>query len=79
MSHIENELLRLIEAKTEVRPQLDDTMEVMKIDSLAMVELTVEIEKAFGIRVDEEVLDVDDFHGLVEYIERKTSDRADQP
>ena len=79
MSRIQNELLKLIEAKTGVLPQLDDTLDVMKIDSLAMAELTVEIEKAFGIRIDEDVLEVHNVQGLVNYIERKSSRSAGEP
>ena len=71
MSQVHNDLIELIEAKTGYRPQLGDTLDAMKIDSLAMAELTVEIEKTFGIRIDEDVLDVGDFQGLVQYIERK--------
>ena len=69
---VHDDLIELIEAKTEYRPQLSDTLDAMKIDSLAMAELTVEIEKKFGIRIDDDVLDVGDFEGLVKYIERKS-------
>ncbi len=78
MKQIEDKLFGLIEAKTGTRPRLDDTMDVMKIDSLAMAELTVEIEKAFDIHIDDEVLDVDDAQGLVEYIKRKSAERTDK-
>jgi acyl carrier protein len=71
MSQIENELRKLIKAKTGVEPQLDDTLDVMKIDSLAMAELTVEIEKIFDISIGEDILDVEDFRSLIAYVERK--------
>lgn len=73
MSQIHEELLQLIQTKTGVAPQLHDTLDVMKIDSLAMAELTVEIEKAFRIRIDDDVLEVVNFDGLVRYVERKSS------
>ena len=78
MSQIHNELTKLIESKTGVVPQLDDTLDIMMIDSLAMAELTVDIEKAFDIRIDDDVLDVQSFRGLVSYIERKSTKRAGQ-
>jgi len=78
MRQVHDDLCQLIEAKTGVRPQPEDTLDVLKIDSLAMAELTVEIEKAFGIRVDEDVLEVDDFQGLVQYVARKSSECAGQ-
>lgn len=73
MSHVHDELRDLIEAKTGVRPRNEDTLDIMKIDSLAMAELTVEIEKAFGIRIDDDVLEVDNFQGLGDYVARKSS------
>jgi len=78
MSQIHSELATLIEAKTGVLPQLDDTLDVMMIDSLAMAELTVDIEKVFDIRIDDDVLDVQNFQGLVSYIEGKTTKSAGQ-
>jgi len=36
MSHVEDYLGQLIFSKTGVRPRLADTLDVMKIDSLAM-------------------------------------------
>ena len=78
MSQIHSELTKLIQAKTSVIPQLNDTLDVMMIDSLAMAELTVDIEKAFDIRIDDDVLDVQNFQGLVSYIEGKTEKGADR-
>ena len=77
MSQIHSELTKLIQAKTSVIPQLNDTLDVMMIDSLAMAELTVDIEKTFDIRIDDDVLDVQNFQGLVSYIEGKTKKGAD--
>ena len=73
MSHVEDYLSQLIFSKTGVRPRLADTLDVMKIDSLAMAELTAEIEKELDIRIDEEVLEVQNFQELVSYVERKSS------
>jgi len=73
MSHVEDYLSELIFSKTGVRPSLADTLDVMKIDSLAMAELTAEIEKELDMRIDEEVLEVQDFQELVKYVERKSS------
>jgi acyl carrier protein len=78
MDQVHRDLSHLIEAKTGVRPQLDDTLDVMMIDSLAMAELTVEIEKAFGIKVDDDVLEVHCYGQLVEYVRRKSTRCADQ-
>lgn len=71
MSQVHDYLVELIYAKTGVRPGLNDTLDVMKIDSLAMAELTAEIENTLHIRIDEEVLEVENFQQLVSYVERK--------
>jgi acyl carrier protein len=49
-------------------PQLDDSLAVIGIDSVAMAEMTFEFEKRFGIRVDDEILDVETVDQLVRYV-----------
>ncbi len=70
---IESRLLELIHAKTGVLPQIDDTFDALKIDSLGMAELTAEIEKAFDIRIGEDIMGVANIRELIEYVERKTA------
>ncbi|MFO7907755.1 MAG: acyl carrier protein [Planctomycetota bacterium] len=79
MSEVHDYLVELIYAKTGVRPRLNDTLDVMKIDSLAMAELTAEIENAMDIRIDEEVLDIENFQEFVSYVERKSARCPGQP
>ncbi len=71
MVSVEHTLLDLIQAKAGVRPQRADSFESLQIDSLAMAELTVEIENAFGIRIREDVMDVTSIAELIAYIERQ--------
>ncbi len=42
--------------------------ERLKIDSLAMAEMTMEIERTFAIKVDEYILDVETVNDLVTYV-----------
>jgi acyl carrier protein len=65
----------LIQRKTGVRPNLEDSFDTLQIDSLGMAELTVEIEKAFGIRIGEDIMDVSDIAGLVAYIQQRVANR----
>ena len=76
MIPMQNELLDLIQKKTGIRPQLDDSFETLQIDSLGMAELTVEIEKAFGIRIHEDIMDVTNIAELITYIENKAGVRG---
>ena len=71
MNVIENALLDLVQRKTGVRPQLTDSFEMLQIDSLGMAELTVEIERAFGIRVRDDVMEVTNIAELIAYIENR--------
>jgi acyl carrier protein len=72
MNQIQDKLLELIQRKTGFVPALDDSFDALKIDSLAMAELTVEIEKVFDIRVREDITDVNSIRELVAYVESKT-------
>jgi acyl carrier protein len=38
------------------------------IDSVAMAELTFELEKRFSIKIDDDILDVDTVDELVQYV-----------
>ncbi|MCU0959550.1 MAG: acyl carrier protein [Pirellulaceae bacterium] len=71
MSPIEDTLFRLIEQKTGVRPAAHLSFAALEIDSLGMAELTCEIEKAFGIRVGDDIADVTNVAELVAYVEAK--------
>jgi len=62
-------LFQLIETKTGIRPQLDFSLEMLQLDSLAMAELTCEIEKVFKIRLGDDITYVTDMAGLLAYIE----------
>ena len=72
-SQIQTQLLALIHTKTGVLPEVSDTFDALKIDSLGMAELTAEIEKAFGIRIGEDIMGVANVQELVTYVERKSS------
>ncbi len=68
MHKVQQQLVELIHSKTGIVPELDDTFASLKIDSLGLAELTVEIERAFNIRVGEDVLDVETMRELIAYI-----------
>jgi acyl carrier protein len=72
MNPIEDTLLTLIEQKTGVRPAEHLSFAALEIDSLGMAELTCEIEKAFGIRLGEDVADVTNVAELLAYVEEKS-------
>jgi acyl carrier protein len=50
------------------RPQGTDSLMLIGVDSVAMAELTFELEKRFSIRIDDDILDVDTVNELVSYV-----------
>ena len=54
-------------------PQGNDSLAMIGIDSVAMAELTFELEKRFAIKVDDDILDVDSVDELVHYVVTRKS------
>lgn len=68
MQSIEDKLLTQLENKFGTRPELADGLAFIGVDSVGMAELTVEIEKDFGIRVGDDIVAVDTVQELADYI-----------
>lgn len=55
-------------------PRGNDSLAMIGIDSVAMAELTFELEKRFAIKIDDDILDVDTVDELIQYVTtRKTA------
>ena len=75
MNSIEEKLLTQLEEKFGNRPELSDGLAYIGVDSVGMAELTVEIEKDFGIAVQDDIVSVDTVQELADYIrERQTTE-----
>jgi acyl carrier protein len=71
METIEETQAQVMEYLTKVvgtQPHLEDSLAMIGIDSVAMAEMTFELEKRFGIKIDDEILDVESVRQLVEYL-----------
>ena len=68
MDTTQSVLFNIIEKKTGMKPQLNLPLD-MFLDSLAMAEMTCDIEKAFNIRLGHDVIYVTSVSELLEYIE----------
>jgi len=71
METIEETQAQVMEYLTKVvgsKPHPDDSLAMIGIDSVAMAEMTFELEKRFGIKIDDEILDVESVRQLVEYL-----------
>ncbi len=71
MPSIEDVLLEQLREKFGHEPKLDDSLVLAGVDSVGMAEMTFEIEKRFGIRVDDGVLEVDTVQDLANYIRER--------
>ncbi len=53
MDSLEDALLNQLQDKFGTRPSLDDSLAVLGVDSVSMAEADLEIEKQYGITVDD--------------------------
>ena len=49
-------------------PRGSDSLALIGIDSVAMAELTFELEKRFAIKIDDDILDVETVDELIQYV-----------
>ena len=54
-------------------PKGNDSLSLIGIDSVAMAELTFELEKRFAIRIDDDILDIDTVDELISYVVARQS------
>jgi acyl carrier protein len=73
---IERELLVQLGDKFGGEPKLSDSLLLIGVDSVGMAELTLEIEKTFGVRVDDSILDVETVQELADYIRQRQSSKV---
>ncbi len=71
MEAIQDQVVELIGDVCGKRAKLDDSLALLGIDSVSMAELTIEIEKRFGIRVKDDILDVETLSDLADYIQHR--------
>lgn len=68
MPTLEDEIADRLAKKFGIRPELSDSLVMIGVDSVGMAELTFELEKAFGIKVDDALLDVETVQDLANYV-----------
>ena len=57
VDEVQNVIVNAIRAMVGGQPQLDDSLALLDLDSLAMAEVTLEIEQRLQLRLDESVLE----------------------
>ena len=75
-------VIELLQTKFGTRLTREDPLTLLDLDSLSMAEFSVELERAFGVRVDEKILEARTVGELSEYIrslrQRGPQSRRDQ-
>lgn len=75
MDSIEEQLLTNFANKFGSRPKLSDGLAYIGVDSVGMAELTFELEEQFGIRVGDDIVNVDTVQDLADYIRERQQAR----
>lgn len=68
MESIEERILTMLSEKFQSNPELEDGLAYAGVDSVGMAELTVELESEFGIRVNDDIFQVDTVQELADYV-----------
>lgn len=80
MNPIEVEVIQALNEEFGKDVRATDSLDSLGVDSLRMVQLATELEKRFGLRVDEELFDVETVGELAEYVgSRSTGSVSRQP
>lgn len=70
MDEVQSVIVNAIRAKVGGQPQPDDSLALLDLDSLAMAEVTLEIEQQLKLRLDESVLEARTVSELCERVRR---------
>jgi acyl carrier protein len=68
MEEFGEKILALISKKTGKPVTANDTFDSLQLDSVAMAELSYEVEQLVGVRADEGVLDCETVAELIDYV-----------
>jgi acyl carrier protein len=71
MDAVEETIITYLRQTVGGDPRPSDRLSLVGVDSVGMAELTFELEKRFGIRVDDDVLDLETISELATYIRER--------
>lgn len=71
MDAVDEGIFKILREKFNMEPKPEMSLAALGVDSLGMAELTVDLEKQFGIKVDEDILGTETVGELVAYVRSK--------
>jgi acyl carrier protein len=71
MDAVDELIFKILREKFSMEPKPDMSLAALGVDSLGMAELTVDLEKQFGIKVDEDILGTETVGELIAYVRSK--------
>lgn len=69
----QNQIIEYLKKICGGSPQPSDSLAMIGVDSVAMAELTFELEKKFSITIDDDILDVETISELTQYVLQRQS------
>lgn len=66
---IEEKVIAIVQKKAPMPVSIDDDLDSVGLDSLAMAELVFEIESSFSIRTDDRLLEMKTLRDVVTYVQ----------
>lgn len=73
MNPLESEIVQALKEELGKDVRATDSLQSLGLDSLRMAVLAEDLEKRFGFRVDEEILDVGSVEELAEYVRSRSA------
>ncbi len=73
---IEARLLASIRQRLHVQARIGDRLADLRVDSLRLAGFVTDLEKAFDIRADQDLFDVETLQELAHYIREKRRERS---
>lgn len=64
----ESQIIRYLQKIVGGNPTPSDSLSMLGVDSVAMAELTFELEKRFSIQIDDDILDIETIRELTLYV-----------
>ncbi|MDX1528014.1 MAG: phosphopantetheine-binding protein [Gammaproteobacteria bacterium] len=76
MDRVETELLRLMEARLRVTPELNSNLTELNLDSIKTADFLRELEYEFEVQFDQDVFELETVADLAAYIRRRLTETS---